>query len=188
MTLRDHGLWPGGAACEMEPAILAAYRPVREPATALGEDDDLKIHLAGCESCRRAVRVSQALSILAAEGPGFRLPDPHHVLWRSRVLSRFAEREAATERAARPLRWVQTAAVFLFGLLAAVTGAALWQSLTRTGGANAPDGGFDVSWLGSSTTLESAMSGEVLQVAIWLGIALLVGALGLAAHAVFQEG
>ena len=98
-----------GQACEQEPAVLAAYRPGAEPSAA--EAARAEEHLAGCESCRRAAQVSAALSVLAAEGSGVALPDPHHLLWRARVLDRFAARDEAAERAAQPVVWAAVAGV-----------------------------------------------------------------------------
>lgn len=102
-------------ACRREAEVLAAYRPQGDAARRAA----LAAHLGDCPACRRAAQLSSALAALAAEGPGFELPDPHRIYWRSQVLGRLAEREEATDRATRPLLWVQV----LAALVAAAVGA-----------------------------------------------------------------
>ncbi len=167
-------LRPTHAVCERDAEILAAYRPGAEPTAA--EAARLQAHLVECESCRRTARVSAALSVLAAEDPGVELPDPHHVLWRARVLERFAARDEAAERAAWPLQWAVVGAAFAVVVLVGLMGVGLLEGVVA--------GGW---WVLGSGGLTSEAVGAV-QGAMWVGVGVMVGALGWAVRAVFQEG
>jgi hypothetical protein len=135
----------------------------------------LEAHLAGCADCRRAVTVDGALALLAAEAPAVALPDPGRLYWRARVLGRLAERSEAAERAARPLRWVHAAGAVLAALFATLLfgwlGGGLLEALEKT----ATD-------LGGG-----ALDPSLLQLAVWMGLALLAGAGLLAAHTLVEE-
>jgi anti-sigma factor RsiW len=135
----------------------------------------LEAHLAGCPDCRRAMAVDGALAQLAAEPPGVVLPDPGSLYWRARVLGRLAERSEAAERAARPLRWVHAAGAVLAALLATLLlgwlGGGLLTALEKT-----------AAVLGGA-----AVDPSLLQLAVWMGLALLAGAGLMAAHTLVEE-
>jgi len=166
-----------GAGCSLQPEVLAARRG--DAAVPAARRAALEAHLAGCDDCRRALRVDGALATLATAGPGFELPDAGRLYWRARVLERLAERGEAVERAARPLRWVHLAAALLAALLGALLLARLSDDLPGTldslvQSLSGLAGGGDVAWL--------------LHLAVWTGLALLAGAGLLAAHTLVEDG
>ena len=165
-----------GAGCPRQEAVVA-MRHAGAAAAASGlppeERAALEAHLAGCDDCRRALRVDGALALLAAEGAGVALPDPGRLFWRARILERLAARGEAEERAARPLRWIYAAAGAAVALLAAFLLTHLWGDLQGT---------LDVA----ARTL-GGDAANLLQLAAWSGLALLAGAALLAAHTLVEE-
>lgn len=173
--------------CSMEAAVLAAHRP--GAVVEAGERHRVESHLEGCPACRRTARTSSALAVLAAEGPGFELPDPRRLYWRARVLDRLAGSGEAAERATRPVRWAWWVAGALAALVASL-------GLTRVAGelleglAEGAVVGLERVGSGVAGPLAgmTGMDPAMVQVAVWLGLALLAGASLLAAHSVLEEG
>lgn len=168
--------------CELEPEVLAAWAP--------GGDDgelrrDLEPHLRDCPTCRRTAHLSRALGLLAAADPGVELPDPRRMFWRARVLRRFADRQLAQRRAARPVnavRWIAVAATVAVAAL--VAGRTLLSAADGLGGwmqalAEAP---WAVEVLGA-TDVPTALVAWTL----WLGVGLLACALAFGVYALAEE-
>jgi len=191
MRLGDLLTTGAGANCRREEEILTAYRQGVDGDTGSGDTvrgdagdnlsrEEAERHLASCESCRRAVRVSSALAVLAAEGPGFPLPEPHQVLWRARILRRFAARDAATERAARPLAWAGAAAALVAtAVLVALVTMGYFEGLASIDGLTSVSGWLPTDGASLATAIRSTA---------WLGIGLVAAAVALATRVIFQEG
>jgi hypothetical protein len=96
-----------GAACDRESAVLAALQGA--PWT-----DELRDHVAECESCSDLVAVTGFLRETAAAAGDGELPDPDYIWWRAQL----AARAANAERATRSIIIWQRIAVICGSLLA----------------------------------------------------------------------
>jgi len=162
--------------CELEERVRSAWRAEGGGSRAERAEERraLASHLASCPPCRQVARVSEGLALLARQGPGVELPDPHQLYWRARVLERFAERQQAERRAARPLDAVRWLAALLGAVVASVV---VVQVLLETAAPGvAASGGV------------APLAASVLPFALWLGVALLAGALAMGFYTLGREG
>jgi len=161
--------------CAFEERVLRACRTGGDSGPdRSAEQRALASHLASCPSCRQVARVCAGLALLARQGPGVELPDAHQLFWRARVLERFAERQQAERRAARPLDAVRWLAALLGAVVASVVVVQVLLETAAPGAAAA--GGV------------APLAASVFPFALWLGVALLAGALAMGFYALGREG
>lgn len=84
-----------------------------ENASAAIRDENFAAHLKQCSKCREAFRVADWMQRLAAEtAPSAKLPTAGFLFWKSKII----EKQRAAQRAAKPIFWMETAAIVLISI------------------------------------------------------------------------
>ena len=88
--------------CEFEKAVI------KESALDV-QSEQLQLHIKDCGDCQESLKVAAWLQNFAVETPKHHLPSAGFVWWKSKII----EKQAAGKKAAQPILWTQTAAVFV---------------------------------------------------------------------------
>lgn len=83
--------------CEFEERIVKG-------AMAKSPNQKIATHLAQCADCREALRVAGWMQTFAATSEPKNLPKPGFIRWKAQIV----EKQAAANRATKPMMWAQT--------------------------------------------------------------------------------
>lgn len=72
-------------------------------------NEKLALHVKECAACQETLKVADWMQNFAAAAPERALPTAGFLWWKAKII----EKQEAGKRAARPIVWTQTAAIFL---------------------------------------------------------------------------